>query len=472
MSPGKRVRVADVVRRRRTPRFDALGALAVVLPLVTVGAIALVLEPPVHDHTHAPSLTELTSATVVCPSAEPGASSGWLATASGASGDVTVSSGDASSTAPVSGGTVTPLDDTGPVVLQGEDDLAPGLLGIRFGTAPLTTQDCSVPASEQWFAGIGSGPAHDSVLELVNPDSGPADADITLYGTRSFTRTQLHGITIPAHRTVRLDLGKIAPKRHVLSAQVQVTRGRLAVHVLDKRTDLVTHQVVSEWFPRQPAPALDLQMLGLPTGPGHRTLQVANPGDDVARVEVKIITGDTSFAPAGLDTVTVRPGSTRSVPLTKVLAKALDYGAVGVQVTSDAPVVASVLTELGSDLAVTVPDPEIRSEAATLLPVVPAKAPAKNGGPVRATLQVSADSAGAVTVTAYDVSGQKLPDQRIGLQEGHTEAIELPKGTAYVHLEPERTVIRAAVVLTGDGASVVPMHELLTEGLVPHIQPE
>ncbi len=112
-------------------------------------------------------------------------------------------------------------------------------------------------------------PQHDSVIELVNPDSGPADADITLYGKRAFTRRKLHGITIPAHRTVRLDLGQIAPKRLLLSAQVAVTRGRLAVHVLDSRTDLVTHKVVREWLPRQAAPALDLQLLGLPTGPGH-----------------------------------------------------------------------------------------------------------------------------------------------------------------------------------------------------------
>jgi len=32
-------------------------------------------------------------------------------------------------------------------------------------------------------------------------------------------------------------------------------------------------------------------------------------------------------------------------------------------------------------------------------------------------------------------------------------------------------VIRGSVVLTGDGASVVPLHELLTQGLVPQIQP-
>jgi hypothetical protein len=472
MSPGKRVRVADVVRRRRTPRVDAVTVLALVIPLITVGALALVQKPPVHDQTHPPSLTELTSTTIVCPSSQPASRIGWVGTASGRSGEVTVDSGGASRTVPLSEGSVTTLQGPGPAVVQGDDALAPGLLGLRFGTSPLTTEACTAPSSGQWFAGVGAGPTHDSVIELVNPDSGPADVDVTLYGNRAFTRRQLHGITIPAHRTVRLDLGAIAPKRHVLSAQVQVTRGRLAVHVLDTRTNLLTHQVVSEWLPRQQAPALDLHLLGLPAGPGQRTLQVGNPGDDAARVEVKIVTGDTTFAPESLHTITVRPGSTRTIALTKVLATALGDGAVGVQVTADTPVVASVLTQQGQDQAVTVPDEVIRTEAATLLPVTPARPAGRTGTPVTATLYISADSAGVATITAYDASGNALPDQRVGLQQGHTETVKLPRRTAYLHVEPERAEIRGAVVLSGDGASVIPLHQLLTEGLVPHIRPE
>jgi hypothetical protein len=39
-------------------------------------------------------------------------------------------------------------------------------------------------------------------------------------------------------------------------------------------------------------------------------------------------------------------------------------------------------------------------------------------------------------------------------------------------MAPERTTIRASVVVEGDGASVIPMQELLSQGLVPHIEPE
>jgi hypothetical protein len=471
VSPGKRVRVADVVRRRRTPRLDAVSVLALVIPLLTVGVIALVQKPPVHDQTQKPALTRLTNATVVCPATALGSPDGWLSTASGQSGDVSVTVGADKTSVPLSTGAVTELPGQDAAVIKADGSLAPGLLGLRSGTAPLSTQACSVPSSEQWFTGIGAGAAHDSVIELVNPDAGPADADITLYGARPFTVRKLHGITIPAHRTVSLDLGAIVPRRVVLSAQVQVSRGRLAVHVLDSRTDLVTHKVRREWLPRQDAPALDNQLLGLPTGQGTRSLQVANPGEDVVRAQVKIITGDTSFTPAGLATVTIPAGSTTSVSLTKVLAGALADGAVGVQVTADAPVTASVLTDQDTDQAFTVPDPVIREEAATLLPVTPGGKPAKGAIPVTATLYVSADSAGAATVTAYDASGQKLLGKRVGQEQGHTAAVALPKGTAFLRVVPHGTQIRGSVVLTGDGASVVPLHELLTQGLVPQIQP-
>ena len=55
MSPRQaRPRGAEVVRRRRTPRLDAVSALALVIPLVTVGVLALVQQPPVHDATPRP----------------------------------------------------------------------------------------------------------------------------------------------------------------------------------------------------------------------------------------------------------------------------------------------------------------------------------------------------------------------------------------------------------------------------------
>ena len=65
----------------------------------------------------------------------------------------------------------------------------------------------------------------------------------------------------------------------------------------------------------------------------------------------------------------------------------------------------------------------------------------------------------------------QLLDKRVGQQQGHTAAVALPKGTAFLQVTPEGTDVRASVMLAGNGAAVIPLHELLTEGLVPSIRP-
>lgn len=467
MSPGKRRREAEVARRQRTPRLDVVTVLAVVIPLLTVGFLALVQPPPERDTTQPPSLTRLTSVTVVCPAAALGSPNAAVSTASDASGDLTVNAGGTSGSVSVSPHATSPLTGSGAQVVKGNDDLAPGLLGLRSGTAPLAAQDCTVPGADQWFTGLGGGADHHSVIELVNPDSGPANVDITLYGRRPILNPRLRGLTVPGHRTLTLDLAKVFPRRPLLTADVQVTRGRLGVHVLDLLTNLATHRVQRAWLPRQAAPAESLQMLGLPLGPGRRSLQLSNPGEDVVRAQVKVVTGDTSFAPKGLDTITVQAGTTTEVPLTKALGQALADGALGVAVEADGPVTGSVVTSLDDGRVLTVPDDEVQDEAATLIPV----AAGKGATPVQARVLLAADSAGATTVTAYDATGQQVLRKRVAAQQGHTAVVPLPKGAAYVDVTPTNTRIRGAVVLTGHGAAVIPLHELLTQGLVPQISP-
>jgi hypothetical protein len=364
---------------------------------------------------------------------------------------------------PVKTGASTSLHGAGAQEIRGAGDLAPGLLGLRSGTAPLTGQDCGVPQADQWFTGVGARADHDSVIELVNPDDGPANVDITLYGRQEIDSHHLRGLTVPANKTLTIDLGKQQPQRALLTAQVQVTRGRLAVHVLDIRTDLATNRSTREWVPRQSAPAGSLQLLGLPLGNGTRTLQLANPGDEVVRAEVKVVTGDTTFAPKGLDTISIQPGATTDVALTHVLADALRDGALGISVDADGPVTASVLTDLGNDRVITVPNDDIHEQAATLVPT------AKNG--VQAEVLLSADSAGSSLVTAYDADGKQVLKKRVAQQQGHTAAVRLPRGAAYVDVVPDGTVVRGAVVVTGNGATVIPLDELLTKGLVPQISP-
>jgi hypothetical protein len=443
--------------------------LAVVLPLVTVGVLALVRQAPVHVTDQPPALTQLTRSVVICPAANAGSPKAVVSTVSGSSGRLVVASAGSSHEVTVRPWATTRVPGRDTLSVNATDTLAPGLVAQRSGTAPLTATECTNPASEQWFTGIGARVDHDSVVELTNPDPGPAVADLTLLGTHTFSTRRLRGITIPGHKTITLDLARIVPRRPLLTAHVVVSRGRLAVHVLDSSTDLATKKAQSEWLPRQLAPELDNLLLGLPTGSGTRVLQLANPSEDVVRAQVRIVTGDTSFVPAGMKPVAIAPGSTTSVSLTSALRKALGDGAIGVSVQASSPITTSLVTSLTGDRVLTVPDDVIAQEAATLLPVVTGKAAAHHQ--VSARLLVAADAAGAVSVTAYDASGKRVLHRTVGTQDGRTSSVALPRGTALVHIVPQRTNVRASVVVSGTGATVIPLHELLVKGLVPQISP-
>jgi hypothetical protein len=157
------------------------------------------------------------------------------------------------------------------------------------------------------------------------------------------------------------------------------------------------------------------------------------------------------------------------LPLNAELDKALRDGALGVSVVAEEPLTASLVTTLAKDRVITVPAADVRAEAATLLPV--ATGPAAKQNPVTARLLLTADAAGSARVTAYDASGKRVLRKTVSSQRGHTVDLELPRGSAFVHVEPRGTPVRGAVLLTGDGATVIPLTELLTQGLVPQISP-
>ena len=146
------------------------------------------------------------------------------------------------------------------------------------------------------------------MLELVNPDPGPAVADITLIGPRGpVDAPSLRGITVPGGRSLRLDLAREIPMRGELAAHVVVSRGRLGVYAADSFDELGRGEAGVDWLAAQ-QPGEDLLLLGLPAGTGTRALVLANDGDDEVRAVVRVVTKDSAFRPQGLDDVRVPPG--------------------------------------------------------------------------------------------------------------------------------------------------------------------
>jgi hypothetical protein len=443
--------------------------LAVVLPIACALAL-LVLSPDRSQPEGQPPVeTPLTSASLVCPGplTGPGADVLGVSTlgvdpATKVQGDVQVGLGGAVSPLRVRTGRVsTAPSGTGPSVVTGTDDLAPGLVAGRSRSAPLAAVDCAPPVADQWFTAVGAGATHDSVVELVNPNAGPAIADIIVRSpTGLVDAPALRGVSVPGGTSTRLDLGQIVPRQGELSLEVHTSRGRLAVHVVDAYDELGTGTRAEDWLPAQAEPATATMLLGLAAGAGERRLVLANPGASEVRATLKVVTPTSAFAPSGVETVRVGPDSTASVSLDDVLAQAATDGAIGLLVEATGPVTAALRQVVGGDLSLLTAAPELDQATAAVVPAGPKRL--LLGGP---------GAVGVATVAAYDAKGKPLAEQRVELTPGAGADVPLPDGAVLVTVTPERTSVRAAVLLSGTGTAVVPLRELVLTGLVPDVRP-
>ena len=440
--------------------------LAAALPVVCLGAL-LVTHPDAGDRgeseERSPERTALTSASVVCPSTISREPFVGVSTLTDATGEVVAGLGIDVQPVAVRPAQVSSVAATGgPVVVTGVDELAPALLAGRSAASPLSATDCRPPTAEQWFTGLGSGATHSSVIELVNPNAGRAVGDVVLWSqTGPLDVPGLLGVSVPGGEAVQIDLAQVVPRRGELMAQVTTSRGRLAVAVADTVDELGTGTPTSDWLSPQPAPATRNLLLGLARGNGGRVLVLGNPGGDEVRATIRIVTPRAVFAPEGLEPVTIAPGSTKPVDLTALLAEAVDQGAIGLLVESTGPVAANLRQLVGQDLSEVAPAAALTSATATLVPAGKAR-----------LLLADPSGVGLATVVALDASGNELATKTRELVPDTGASVALPAGTALVRVTPERSSVRATLVVTSArGTAVVALRELLVDDLVPDVRP-
>jgi hypothetical protein len=456
--PGRR----SATRRTRLSPTALLGGVLVV---ATVGALLLVRPTEPEARTQRPAESTLSSASAGCPAALAGAETAYVGTGlDDVTGEVTVGAGDDAQPLPVRPHEVGAVEGAGePFVVSAKGDLAPGLLAARFGGPRLAALACPAPAPETWFTGVGAGADHTSVIELVNPDEGPAVADITVSGRSGRVNApDLRGVSVRGHDSVRLDLAEVLPRRNELALHVVVSRGRLATSVLDVVPALGSRPQSEDWLAPQSAPAPRTVLLGLPGGVGEDVLAVANPGEDEARVKVRILTADSAFAPEGFEELRVPPGAVRTVTLTSALRAAVRDGALGIDVTATVPVTATLRSVVGGDVSHAVPVLPSREPMTALVP--------PGAG---AVVVADADGVGAVTVTSWSADGKRLQRERFEVRPETGGRVDLPEGAALVRVSSPRAAVHAAALVTGPraGAAVVPFREPVTKALIPAVRP-
>lgn len=454
---------------RAARRPSALAVVAVVVPLVTLGA-ALLTDTRVDEGPagRGPEQVALTSSTLVCPTGQGGgvlvasdAGASAEAAADAASGRVSVVVGKEEREVELVPGAATRLDDAGEV--SGSGALAPGLVAQRYGGAGLRAVDCPATSSDQWFTGVGAGAEHRSVLELHNPDEGPASATITVLGQSGPVGAggELRGVSVAGGATTRIELGSAIPKREELALRVTTDRGRLAVTVIDSFVPVGRGETTKEYLAGQSSPATSQLLLGLPEDVEEPAVVVANTSDSASRVALRLVTEESTFAPTGLEEVLVDPQSVRRFSLSRLLGSDVAEGVLGVEVVSSQPSTASFRGRVGGDLLTVVPQGPV--SAATLVPVPVEGARLVLGG---------AEALGTVAVVALDERGREV-DERV-VEVGPDQAVEVavPEGATLLRVEPRGTSVQGVLQLRSQaGAAVVGLRELVRVGLVPDVRP-
>jgi hypothetical protein len=452
---GRRRRVAEAARRRPSP----LTLLAVAVPLLTVAALAIVRPAETPPVSFAPTSAPLDRATAVCPARLPGADALRLGSTGLGSGELALRVGRTDDTTALDAGTGS-VTERESVVVNGSADLAAGLVVTRSGAGSAVT--CDRPVPERWFTGAGASAEHSSTLTLVNPDKGPAVADVTVWdGSGLVDVPGLRGIRVPGSGSTSFDLSDVAPSRDALALRVQVSRGRLASSVVDVVDPVGRDRPVREWLPAQAAPAETSYVAGLGATRADRTLTLANPGDSEVRVVLELVSAESEFAPAGLDEITLAPATVREVDLSGVLRGQKADGVQALRVEATGPVTAAVRTRVADDLALAVAGPGITEEAGVALPA----------GAKRLVV-VGATAPGVLTLQAWDEDGEVVVrERRVEIDPATAARVRLPDDAVLALVTLDRTAAVVSLEVDDRGLSTLPLAQLETSSQVADVRP-
>ena len=458
-------RIAGPTRRRLFRPMVALGLGAM---LVTV--LALAVQAPAAEQgeteTEAPERQPLSVADLACPptSGSPDLSVGSASDQTD-DGEVTVrpaTSASSTTTIPLEPGQATRAPGpNGPVVVHGEDALAPGLLAARFsGKGVTSAAECVAPATETWFVGVGTSGLHASELELTNPDSGPAVADVALWSVDGpLDEVRSRGLTIPGNDSTKIDLSDLAPNRAELAMQVTVSRGRVAASVNDTFTVPGEAKPTVDWLTAASAPATELVVPGLSKQADSHTLVLANPGDAGGRVELKIAGRQSTFAPAGLEPIQVPAGRVVVTPLSDEVMKQLGKEDASLHLTGTVPVTASVRSVVDDDLVHLPGVPPAEGQTAAMVP--------PKGDH---TLLVTTTTGGGSFEARFLTDGPEKTWQA-RLQPGTTTPVDIPDGTIGIVIQGAAPYAGGVRTVTDTGATFLPLRPLALDQILPKVTP-
>ncbi|MBO9523845.1 MAG: hypothetical protein J7518_20110 [Nocardioidaceae bacterium] len=305
-------------------------------------------------------------------------------------------------------------------------------------------QSCPEPQSRWWFLGAsGAAVTHDTVLHVVNPRAGAAVIDVDVYGANGpVAAPALHGLTLDGGSAKTFDLARVAPAVGELAVRVLARRGLVTVAATDEFSPGQIGKEVREWLPPTALPARTVTITGLPAKPSGATLVLANPTDTEAIAKIAVVGTRGTFAPEGVEPVTVGPHAVATLPLRSVF----DGTALALRITAERRITAGLRATDGGDIAYGSAVEPVRGSTTVAVP-------AARGGK-RTLVLSSTGAAGQATVTGYDARGTQVLRKTVAVAAQTSVAVELTGKVAVLRIEAARPTMVAGVVGTGPAGVV------------------
>lgn len=294
-------------------------------------------------------------------------------------------------------------EDEPAAVVRATGNMAPGLAAAQWSAASknagngLAASQCLAPDDEWTFGGVSTAVGATTRLVVSNPTPAVAVFDLEFFGPEGKVEAVgARGIAMASQTQQSYDLAQFAPGVEAMAMRLNVDSGRIVAAV---HTDLVAGNDAngSEWIAASEPPATEVLVNPTFANGSDQQLQIANPSDREALVQVQIVTESGPFAPSKLQDLEVAPFSV----VTKKLAAITDKQAAAVHVTSTAPVVATVVerSDKTEDFAVA------SSSAAVKAPAV---VPVIDGADLSLAFSSDQRASGKVNIAAYARDGSEV----------------------------------------------------------------
>jgi hypothetical protein len=224
---------------------------------------------------------------------------------------------------------------------------------LRGSSGWLGVVSCSISDGDDWFIGGSANVSSKGVLSIVNSGLSAAQVDLKIYSSKAPITVSK---PIPANSSTYVMIDSLAPGEDSIAINAITRAGRVSIFALDNRSRGL-RSIGGDYIATSPSPSKTIVIpnIPVPKGKSNQILRVVVPGNVDANLKAAIYSSDGSFAPSGVDGVTINGDTVKDIEFKPIVADST----YSLRIDADVPISASVLSTVSGDLVWSTSAPEI-----------------------------------------------------------------------------------------------------------------